>query len=362
MKKIAKFTSIFLILSLLAPISLFAADIDALRLNIPNIQNIDVSEQTGPQKSLDMVLEAPIDAKSYIVGPGDVLAVHIMVGTDLTIDHNLLVGADGNVYFPNIGAIYLSGLNLDQAKQKIDAKIKNIYFEPFKLYVLLTQPKKVKIYLSGMVKTPGPIVVNDNSRISEVLSLSGGPASGASNRYVYIKRQDGKGNEKVIKADIFEAYRSRDLSKDIRIRAGDVVEVPDANNERISQLKDSGHDQLLFEGKESFVYIYGEVVKSGRFEYIPGKKLSDYISYAGGPTGKALLRLTTITRQVNGKSEQIKVNAYDSIYNSDAKNDIEILGGDVVNIPGNFFYVPDFTSFANMVLLGFTLYATVVRR
>jgi len=360
---VALFITVCLLLPMV-PGRVVALDIESLGINIPNIRNLSPSEQSAPKSAGDMVMESPVNIDSYKLGPGDTLAIHIIVGnSDLSIDHNLFVGADGNVFFPNIGAIYLSGLSLRQAEQIIDVKIKNMYSEPYKLFVLLSQPKKVKIYMSGMVKNPGPLAVYDNSRISEVISLSGGMASGASNRYIYIKRKGLNGKEKIILADLFEAYRSRDLSKDVRIEAGDIIEVPDANNVRISQNKpsDANIDKLLFEGKETFVYVYGEVAKSGRFEYVPGKRISDYISSAGGPTGRALLGDITLTRHVNGKPQQLKINVSDILYNGNSINDIEVLSGDVIKVPSNFFYFTDFASFTNTVILALTLYKMASR-
>ena len=340
-----------------------AADISSQGLNLPSIQDIQASEQSGPKTAGDMVMESPIDVNLYHLGPGDQLAIHLIVGdSELTIDHYLLIGADGKIYFPNIGEIYLSGLSLAQAKSKINEKIKSVYSEKYKLSVLLSQPKKVKIYLSGMVKNPGPLAVYDNSRLSEVIAQAGGVASGASNRYIYIKRKDSEGNTKLLRADLFDAYRSRDIEKDLRVQAGDVIEVPDARNERISESPVNGSkDKLLFEGKETFIYVYGEVARSGRFEYIPGKRLSDYISYAGGPTGRALLSTVTLTRQENGKAQKYTINASDVIYNGNSINDSEIYGGDVIYIPGNFFYFSDFGTFASMIFTGLALYNTFVK-
>lgn len=352
----------FLLFSLVGPV--FAIDLGQMNLNLPNIQDVQVSEQSGPKSMGDIVLESPIDEKSYRLGPGDLLSIHIIVGeSDLFIDHTLLVGADGKIFFPNIGEIYLSGLSLKEAREKIDQKIKSVYPTSYNLYILLSQPKRVKIYVAGMIKSPGPLSVYDNMRVSEVLSLAGGVVSGGSNRYVYIKRKGFDNKTSLIKADLFEAYRGRDLSKDYRIQAGDIIEIPDSQNELVSQGKiNSESDKLLFEGKETFVYVYGEVARAGRFEYIPGKKLSDYISFAGGPTGRALLGSVTLTRHIDNKPQKYKINVSDVLYNGNAENDVEIYGGDVINVPSNFFYVTDFSSFINTVLLGLTLYSTVIRK
>ena len=338
-----------------------AISTDNFGLSVPNIQSVQVSEQSGPKSGGELVMESPVDENSYLLGPGDQLAIHLIIGNaDLAVDHYLLIGADGKVFFPNIGELYLSGLSLAAAKKTIDSKIRETFHKQYKLSVLLSQPKKVKIYLAGMVKNPGPLAVYDNIRVSEVLAQSGGVASGASNRFVYIKRID-KGTEQKLVADLFTAYRNRDLDKDIRIRAGDVIEVPDSNNDLISTNNDKHNDKLLFEGKETFVYVYGEVAKSGRFEFVPGKKLSDYISYAGGPTQRALLGSTTVTRLVDGRAEKLSVDAGDVIYNGHGEKDLEVIGGDVINVPANFFYFSDFASFSSMIFTGVALYNTIRR-
>lgn len=352
--------SALMILALVSPA--FAADVSTLNMNLPNIQSIQASDKAAPASSpTGLAMESPVDPDSYRVGPGDQLAIHIIVGdSELSVDHDLAVGADGKIFFPNVGEIYLSGLNLTQAKTKIENSVRSSYQENFKLSLLLSQPKKVKIYLTGMIKNPGPIAVYDNSRVSEVIAAAGGMVSGASNRYVYIRRKNAAGDEQVIMADLFEAYRSRDISKDIRVQAGDIVEVPDAANERISQDKAvNSEEKLLFEGKETFVYVYGEVNQSGRFEYVPGRRVSDYISYAGGPTAKALLGSVSLTRQENGRAKRYGLDVSDILYNGNSRNDIEVMGGDVINVPGNFFYVTDFTSFVNTVLIAVTLYSAV---
>lgn len=116
-------------------------------------------------------------------------------------------------------------------------------------------------------------------------------------------------------------------------------------------------DKPLYMGEKYFVYVYGEVSRKGRFEYLPGKKFSDYISYAGGPTPRSHLAATTITR--GGKIYNI--NGLDVIFNGNSSNDMEILPGDVINVPANFFYFSDFGSFANTIILAITLYTMVLR-
>ncbi|MFA5114002.1 MAG: SLBB domain-containing protein [Candidatus Margulisiibacteriota bacterium] len=366
MKKLSRVLSLVLVVVLLGPaLPVRAVDYELLGLSTPSLRQAVGSSTTANkvQSASDQPLESPIDPQSYRLGPGDTLAIHLLLGdAQLSVDHFLTIGADGKLFFPNIGEIDLSGLSLAEAKTRIDRLIRSNYKDQYKLFVNLNQPKKVKIYLTGMIKTPGPMAVYDNSRVSEVIELADGVTSGGSRRYAYIHRRDEQGNQTLLKADIFEAYRSRDLAKDIRIQAGDVVEIPDSANELISKIASSEQsEKLLYSGKETFVYVYGEVRNGGRYEFVPGRRLSDYISYAGGPTARALLGDVSVTRQVNGKPQRLKINAGAAIYGGNEKQDIEIMGGDVIGVPGNFFYVADFSSFVNTILLGLSLYTSVTR-
>jgi len=129
------------------------------------------------------------------------------------------------------------------------------------------------------------------------------------------------------------------------------------NPRKVRVYLSGSEDKPLHIGNKKYVYIYGRVAKSGRFEYLPGKKFSDYISYAGGPNADANLAGATITRE----NRKIKINGSEVIFNGDASKDMIIIPGDVINVPGNFFYFSDFSSFANTILLALTVYSAVVR-
>lgn len=112
---------------------------------------------------------------------------------------------------------------------------------------------------------------------------------------------------------------------------------------------------------EKFVYVYGEVARPGRYTYFAGKKLSDYINLAGGPVAAANLSYVTITRNENGSSNNYSVNADKVLFKADRSHDMDIADGDVIQVPKNWFYFSDFASFASLIMLSLTFYATVTR-
>jgi protein involved in polysaccharide export with SLBB domain len=210
-----------------------------------------------------------IDENIYKLGPGDQIAVNIIIGdNDRTVDSVFTIGPDGKIYYPKIGELYLSGLEITKAKELINKKIKQIYNGQYSFSLRLLQPKLVQLYLSGADNKPAYMVENN------------------------------------------------------------------------------------------FVYIYGEVAKAGRFEFLPNKKFSDYISYAGGPTARASLSAATITRA----GKKYNINAADVIFNGNLKADMEIMSGDVVNVPNQFFYFNDFYSLTSLLYAFLAFYSTFIKK
>lgn len=362
--------------------------------------------------------------EDYKLGPGDQLEAHLIVGENaLALDYQFIVNPEGKIFFPNVGEVNLSGLTLKQAKLKLVKEIKKKYQENFSLSLMVSIPKLVKIYVTGQVNNPGLHTIYDGSRISEVIR-SVGVARGGSKRNVIVKRKNEIMNVDLYKV-LYQGDIASDISVRMgdvievpplgSSRVTIMGEVPRPGQYELKEgerLKDAlamagyvGVNSALSEvaylkrkkGQEEFdnyklnlydmflknddsqnieladgdiisvpsirayIYIYGEISNPGRIGYMPGKKLSDYINLAGGPTVKANLAGVTITRQENGQAKVYHVNASKILHQGYLEYDIELLGGDVVFVPGNFFYFSDFASFANTVLLALTLYSAFVK-
>ena len=206
----------------------------------------------------------------YFLGIGDSIDVHLIVGDNaLALDYNFMISSAGTIFFPNIGPIKLSGLKMKEAEDEIRRQISKKFTEPFKISVVLRQPRMTRVYFGS-----------DNY-------------------------------------------------------------MPSLSN------------------LEKFVYLYGEVSRPGRYNYLPGKTLSDYINLAGGPSGKAILSNISVTRNQDNKISVYHVNADDILFRGIKTNDMSMMEGDIIQVPANWFYFSDFSSFANLVLLSLTLYATV---
>ena len=72
-----------------------------------------------------------------------------------------------------------------------------------------------------------------------------------------------------------------------------------------------------------------------------------------------MLGSVSLTRQVEGKAKKYSVDVSDILYNGNSKNDIEVLGGDVINVPGNFFYMSDVGTFVNVFWMSLAVYGSL---
>ncbi|MFC1478335.1 SLBB domain-containing protein [Candidatus Margulisiibacteriota bacterium] len=392
--------------------------------NAPVFQAGTVQPGYQPQTAFSGI--NPIAPDEYQLGAGDQIAIHVVIGENvLNLDYKYTINPDGSIFFPNLQEIKLAGLTVGQAKAELSQLIRKKYRnQRIMVSLLLVQPRKISVYLVGQVNVAGIHQVYATSRISEVIAGTGGAMGGGSVRNVniirggkkievdlykiyregnidkdieikngdiieiplahnqvsitggvnrpgsyevkegerlrdlllmagnlrtnaslgkviYLKRKKGEDEYENIKLDLHKLIAGTDETVNIRLINGDIINIPSI---------------------EEFVYVQGDVGNPGRLGYVPGKKLSDYLNVAGGALARADLGNVTIARQVGGKAEIIKIDAYKILKLGEMSGDIEINGGDVINVPANFFYVNDFMSFSNIVLTTVALYNVLTGR
>ncbi|MBN2057353.1 MAG: polysaccharide biosynthesis/export family protein [Candidatus Saganbacteria bacterium] len=333
-----RFISIFLIASFLvtlAPCPGIAQVITTPVYNATQAAPVAPAAAAGPS-------DQPSLKDTYVLGPGDLLEAHLIVkGNALVLDYSFLINPEGSIYFPNVSEVKLEGLTLKQARELLRKEIAKKYRENFTLYLMVARSKLINVYVAGQSVDTGLKNISDGYRIADLLKMVGFAKSGSDlTDYVYVKRQTGTDEFQDFKLRLRDIFLGADDKSNLLLKNGDIVTVPTI---------------------KSYVYVYGDVARSGTFGYVQGQTLSDYINIAGGPLARANLSGVTVTRQKNGKPHVFHINASRILREGHTEEDIQILPGDVINVPGNFFYFSDFASFANTVLLALTLYNTVAR-
>jgi polysaccharide export outer membrane protein len=101
------------------------------------------------------------------------------------------VDQEGNIFFPQVGKIYVEGLTRDGLKALLDSRLKDKYLtNPYYTIRFLN----LKITVFGDVRTPGIYpLVRENTNIFEALTLAGDLTEfGKRDNVLIIREKDGK--------------------------------------------------------------------------------------------------------------------------------------------------------------------------
>ncbi|MHA8098700.1 SLBB domain-containing protein [Aquirufa aurantiipilula] len=248
--------------------------------------------------------------KSYVLGPDDELIIDI---NGYSEEHfNLTVSPDGYVKINRIGNVYVAGLTIEEAKNRIISKLSQIFVglrregsgpSSTNLYasISLGSIRTVNVTVQGEVLFPGTYSVPSLARVMNVLYLAGGPNQNGTYREIQLIR-----NKKVIATiDLYDFLTAGIQKNDVNIHDQDIIKVGVYKNR---------------------IEVKGKVKRPALFEIMPQENLAKVIQdFAGGFTEDAFKDLVKITRYTNRERKLIDLNA-------DLMNSFTPQTGDVIQV------------------------------
>lgn len=196
----------------------------------------------------------------YIIGPNDEININIFGYQEAK--YNLKVSAEGDINIPYAGVMYVSGLTIEQATEKIKNRLassgySNIKTGLTKVNVTIGRIRSIKVTVLGEVRAPGTYTLPSLATAFNALYLSGGPNEIGTMRNIEIVR-----NGKVIShLDIYDFLVKGDQKGNINLRDQDVIRIP-TYKVRVS--------------------LEGQVKRTGLFEIKSDETLQNLIEFAGG--------------------------------------------------------------------------------
>ena len=141
---------------------------------------------TPPQKTVQG--EVAADSDKYVIGPEDVLYIHVWKEEALT--RQVPVRMDGKISLPLVDDVQAAGLTPLQLKETITRKFKQYISNPV-VSVVVTEVNSFKIYVSGQVKNAGVHRLRGETTILQLIPLVGGFTDGADQKKITVIRKEG---------------------------------------------------------------------------------------------------------------------------------------------------------------------------
>ena len=270
--------------------------------------------------------------KNYILGPGDELNITLSGLNETDFDAKL--SRDGSIKVEYVGLISLTGLTIEQAKQRIFARMAKSYpaltMGKTKLNLSLSNGRSIRVTVIGEVERPGGYQVSALATVFNVVYITGGPTLNGTLRNIQVIRN----NKMVATIDLYPFLQKGVLPADIRLEDQDV---------------------LVFTPTLKRVEFGGMVKRPMIYELLPNENLVQALAYAGGFSDSAFTDRLKIV-QLNGREKLYKDVETSSFMNyipmqSDSifaekmeplfENKVTITGA--VYRPGEYGYTPQFS-------------------
>ncbi len=159
----------------------------------------------------------------YRVHPGDVIGVTYRYSPEYNATVN--IQPDGFVTLPLLGDINLSGLTVDQIREKILAKANERLNAP-EIVVDLKGFEQPYYIVGGEVGTPGKYEVHGPTTALRAVQMAGGFKTSSKTNQVLLIRPINDVDAETKLIDLKRVMNKGQVREDIQLRAGDMLIVP----------------------------------------------------------------------------------------------------------------------------------------
>ena len=252
--------------------------------------------------------DGKLDDQAYVVGPGDFFEINIWSPT--ARNFVLSVTPEGTLLVPAVGEIPLAGKSLAEARELITTQVLKA-FPRSDVSATLTEARRVRVYVTGLVRQPGTYELFAYQRLADALARAGEilPERGS------LRRVSRKQGDVTSEFDLLAFYAWADFSQNPYLVGGEQIRV------------------VPREPREDQLQISGAVLSPGFVEFHPGDSVSDLIRVAFDFLPRVDLQNIVVTRLAgSGISETIHVSAFQDDRGWKITNDVELRRGDRVYV------------------------------
>ena len=184
------------------------------------------------KKVLEFDFQAQVD--EYHIGKNDVLNIFVVGHPEMSsqrVDLGQIAGTvvqkDGHVYLPVIGRLKAEGLSVVEFSKALREAAAQFILDP-QVSVEILQYGSQKFYVLGEVPKPGAFPVDGDTTLLEAIGLAGGTAPEADLESAYVLR-----GGQLLPISLADILLRGDVSRNVLMRDGDVVFIPDGSDKRV---------------------------------------------------------------------------------------------------------------------------------
>ncbi|HEX9971216.1 MAG TPA: SLBB domain-containing protein [bacterium] len=252
-------------------------------------------------------LEGPIDAETYIVGPGDLLSINVW--STLPFTNSALVTPEGAIIIPTVGVVDVAGITLAEVKEAVANAVRKIYIKG-EITTSLIAPRIFSVTISGLVTNPGSYFASAVQRVDQVIYQANLQTAMVTSKLSMLAEEQ---QNLAQRDEVLKYYRDDELYqqplhfslRNIKLirKTGDTLAV---DLVRYYATGNTRFDPLLLDGDRVIVpnmnlagnslMISGAVRLEGTYEFFPGDSISSIFEITQGPTGYADLEHVDLYR------------------------------------------------------------------
>lgn len=224
--------------------------------------------------------------KDYRLGPGDEVIIEVWGANEDTV--NAVISPEGSIMVAEIGPVYLNGLTVAEAQQRIRSTFARKYAgvsgeEPASdVRVTLGQIRTILINIMGEVEVPGTYRLTSFSSLFHALYRAGGVTDIGTLRNIEVLR----GGRRHAVVDLYDFLFTGKSDADLRLEEGDIVLVHPFR--KMVEAKGSFKRPMFYEMKE-------------------GETMQQLLDYAGGYAGDAYNKEVRVVRRSGREHEFFSV-------------------------------------------------------
>ena len=235
--------------------------------------------------------------QNYRLGPGDAVFIDIWGASEQNIAAT--ISPEGTINIDKCGPVYLNGLTVAQANQRVKSVMQKRYADS---QILLTvgQTKTISVNVMGEVENPGTYTLSAFATVFHALYMAGGTNDIGTLRNIKVYR----GGRLISTVDIYDYILNGNLKGNVMLASGDVITV---------------------DAYDCLVDITGKVKRPMIYEMKSNESLATLLKYAGGFAGDAYEDVVHVVRKKGGEYSVYSLDEY-------SRADFHMCDGDSVAV------------------------------